>query len=398
MTDPVTDLASGPVPARVDPHRVHALIVGVEHYDAGPAWDLPGPARDAVRFHRLLRDAGVPDSQLRLHLAPLPPYDPGLPHGPADQATLRRVLVRELPLAQGDILWVWWGGHGVLDRSGRLRLFCADATTADKLGIDLDSALERYAGDAVPGLARQMWVVDACETFEEDLALREQLPPDALPVGRRNLAHQQTLLRAAGRGRAAANDPVRGTGLFSDILLGLLADRDAVLPAPPDPEELFPAVRTRIGALREAGRTLQYPEIRLQSPERTETLLQPAPPPSAPSAPSTPPAPSSAGRPVSPLLRAVDALMAYPLMADPVERQAVVAALDPRDTQTLARHTKARTDATYLLNHLAKRGTQALWELYDAVVSVDDDSERKSVLEAALREFEERNGRRSLPG
>ncbi|MFF5956142.1 hypothetical protein [Streptomyces luteogriseus] len=80
------------------------------------------------------------------------------------------------------------------------------------------------------------------------------------------------MLRAAGRGRAAANDPVRATGLVSDVLLGLLADRDAVLPAPPDPEELFPAVRERIAALREEGRTLQHPEIRLQSPDRTETL------------------------------------------------------------------------------------------------------------------------------
>ncbi|MGW1167688.1 effector-associated domain 2-containing protein [Streptomyces sp. NPDC002550] len=362
-------------PSRGDPARVHALIVGVEAYDAGPAWDLPGPARDAVRFHRLLRTAGVPEHQLRLHLAPLPPHVPELPYAAADHATLRRVLVRELALAQGDILWVWWGGHGVLDRSGRLRLFCADATTADKLGIDLDSALERYAGDAVPGLARQMWVVDACETFEEDLAFREQLPPDALPVGGRNLVHHQTLLRAAGRGRAAANDPVRGTGLFSDVLLGLLADRAAVLPAPPDPEELFPAVRARIGALREAGRTLQYPEIRLQSPERTETL-----PPSAP---------PSAARPASPLLRAVDALMAYPLMADPAERQAVVAALDPSHTATLPRHTKARTDATHLLNHLAKRPAEALWSLYDAVVSVDDDPGRGAELEAALGEFGE---------
>ncbi|MET9735679.1 caspase family protein [Streptomyces sp. NPDC006458] len=366
-------------PFAADPARVHALIVGIETYDAGPSWDLPGPARDAVRFHRLLRAAGVPEHQLRLHLAPLPPHIPDVGYAPADHATLRRVLVRELPSAEGDILWVWWGGHGVLDRSGSLRLFCADASTADKLGIDLDSALERYAGDAVPGLTRQTWVVDACETFEEDLALREQLPPDALPVGRRNLAHQQTLLRAAGRGRAAVNDPVRGTGLFSDVLLDLLADRAALLPAPPDPEELFPAVRARIAILREAGRTLQYPEIRLRGPERTETLTAPAPGP--------------APRPVPPLLRAVDALTAYPLMADPVERQAVVAALDPSHTGTLARHTKARTDATSLLNHLAKRGAEALLELYDAVVTIDNDPGRAAELQAALREFADRSTR-----
>ncbi|GAA5204315.1 effector-associated domain 2-containing protein [Streptomyces thinghirensis] len=363
----------------VDPARVHALVVGVEAYDAGTGWDLPGPARDAVRFHRLLRAAGVPEANIRLHLAPLPPYVPEVPYAPADHATLRRVLVRELPAARGDVLWVWWGGHGVLDRSGHLRLFCADATTDDKLGIDLDSALERYAGDAVPGFADQLWIVDACETFEEALAFREPLPPDALPVGRRSTAHRQSLLRAAGRGRAAANDPVRATGLFSDVLLALLADRTAVLPAPPDAEELFPAVRARIAAHRDAGRTLQYPEIRLQSPERTEILA--------------PAAPNGRERQVSPLLRAVDALLAYPLMSDPTERQTVVATLGPGVTGTLSRHTKARTDATGILNALARHRPQALWELFDAVVSVDDDPERGAELEVALRELMDFAGR-----
>ncbi|MFF4833080.1 caspase family protein [Streptomyces sp. NPDC001315] len=365
---------STPSAPRVDPARVHALIVGVEAYDAGPAWDLPGPARDAVRFHRLLLDAGVPEERLRLHLAPLAPYTPDVPYAPADHATLRRALVRELSAAQGDILWVWWGGHGVLDRDGRFRLFCSDATTADKLGIDLDSALARYAGDAVPALTRQLWIVDACETFEEALGFREPLPPDALPAGRPNLAHQQTVLRAAGRGRAAANDPVRGTGLFSDVLLGLLADRAAVLPGLPDPEELFPAVRTRIAALREAGRTLQHPEIRLQSPERTEIL----PPVGQPAEP----------RPTSPLQRAVAALLEYPLMGDPTERQTVVAALDRRVTETLPRHSKARTDAANILTGLGRRRPEALWQLYDAVVSVDDDPDRGRELAQALREFE----------
>ncbi|MFE6194812.1 caspase family protein [Streptomyces sp. NPDC057838] len=358
----------------MNPDRVHALIVGIERYDAGPGWDLPGPARDAVAFHRLLRAAGVPEEQLRLHLAPLPPFVPAVPHRPADRTTLRRVLVRELPRDRGDVLWVWWGGHGVLDRAGHLRLFCADATTADKLGIDLDSALDRYAGDAVPGFGEQLWVVDACESFEEDLAFREPLPPDALPAGRRNHAHRQTLLRAAGRGRVAANDPERGTGLFSEILLGLLAEEAAALPAPPDPEGLFPAVRSRIAALREAGHTLQYPEIRLQGPERTEIVA---------------PAPAAAvARPASPLQRAVTALLAYPLMQDPAERQAVVASLDPGVSGTLARHSKARTDAVGILNGLARRRPEALWDVFDAVVSLDDDPELKDELAAALRELE----------
>ncbi|MET8828516.1 caspase family protein [Streptomyces sp. NPDC004610] len=373
---------TAPRAAPVDPARVTALIVGVERYEAGSAWDLPGPARDAVAFWRLLRAAGVPEERLRLHLAPLPPYVPGVPYERADHATLRRVLVRDLPQERGEVLWVWWGGHGVLDRAGQLRLFCADAGTDDKLAIGLDSALERYAGDAVPGFAEQLWIVDACETFEEALAFREPLPPDGLPVGRRNLAHRQSVLRAAGRGRAAANDPVRGTGLFSEIVLGLLADRAAALPAPPDPEELFPAVKTRIAALRDAGVTLQYPEIRLDSPDRTE-ILAPAPP--------VPPAPAVRGP--SPLLRAVSVLMAYPLMNDPGERQTVVAALDPRVTATLPRHSKARTDVTGILTRLARDRPEALWDLYDAVLSLDDHPERAAELEVALREFGDAAGR-----
>lgn len=366
-------IGAPPTPALVDPTRVHALIVGIERYDAGSSWDLPGPARDAVALHRLLRTAGVPEHQLRLHLAPLPPYTPPVAYQPADQATLRRVLVRELPAEHGGILWVWWGGHGVLDRADRLRLFCADATTVDKLSVDLDSAITRYAGDAVPGFAEQLWIVDACETFEENLAFRESLPPDLLPAGRRNLVHRQTVLRAAGRGRVAGNDPTRSTGLFSDLLLAELGDRAADLPRLPDPEELFAAVRSRVAALRAAGHTLQQPEIRLHSQERTEVL-----------APAGPTGPVSDNRPASPLQRAVEALLAYPLMDDPEERQTLVAALPPRVRGTLRRHTKPRTDAAGILNHLHRYHPEALEELYDAVQAVDDDPERGRELAAAL--------------
>ncbi|MEU9167541.1 caspase family protein [Streptomyces sp. NPDC048420] len=358
---------------RLDPTSVHALIVGIESYEAGTSWDLPGPARDAVAFHRLLTSAGVPETQLSLHLAPLPPFVPGVDHRSADQATLRRVLVRELPAAQGDLLWVWWGGHGVLDRAGHMRLFCADATTADKVSIDLESALTRYTSDAVPAFAEQLWIVDACETFEEELAFRDPLPADTLPSGRRTLVHRQTLLRAAGAGRQAVNDPVRATGLFSDVLLALLADRASVLPAHPDPEELFSGVRERIGALRASGRTFQHPEIQLRIPGRTEVL------PAA--------RPLDAERPASPLGRAVEALLAYPLMNDPVERQTVIAALSPETAAMLPRHPRPRTDASGVLTALVRRSPEALWELYDAVLSVDGDPGRRTELAAALREL-----------
>ncbi|MEV5609482.1 caspase family protein [Streptomyces sp. NPDC052225] len=365
-------MTAGPV----DPARVHALVVGIETYEAGPSWNLPGPARDAVAFHGLLRAAGVPAPQLHLFLAPLAPYVPQVPYAYADHATLRRALVRDLPARPGDVLWVWWGGHGVLDRAGHTRLFCADATTADKVAVDLESALTRYASDAVPGFADQLWIVDACESFEERLGFRGPLPPDALPAGDRTLGHRQILLRAAGAGRAAANDPVRATGLFSDVLLGLLRERADVLPGLPDPEELFPAVREKVAALRASGRTAQRPEVRMQSPERTEILPREgrAVPPGAPP-------------PVAALQRAVDALVAYPLMADPAERQAVVGALSPRLSAMVPRHPRGRTDVVGILTALARRGADALQELLGAVLVLDDDPDRAAELTSALREL-----------
>ncbi|MDV6287985.1 hypothetical protein R2F25_08780 [Streptomyces sp. UP1A-1] len=89
----------------------------------------------------------------------------------------------------------------------------------------------------------------------------------------------------------------------------------------------------------------------------------------------------------------MDALLAYPLMSDPAERQTVVAALDPRFTGTLPRHTKARTDATGILNWLVRRRPQALWELYDAVVAVDDDPALGRELAEAIRVLAESAGR-----
>ncbi|MEU2910734.1 effector-associated domain 2-containing protein [Streptomyces massasporeus] len=358
---------------RVDPTRVHALIVGIEGYEAGSAWDLPGPARDAVAFCRMLRSAGVPEEQLRLHLAPLPPYVPPVAYRPADHATLRRALVRELPRLRGETLWVWWGGHGVLDRAGHTRLFCADATTHDKVCLDLESALTRYASDAVPGFPEQLWIVDACETFEESLAFRDPLPSDALPAGRRTLTHRQTLLRAAGRGRRAANDPVRATGLFSDVLLDILTDHTDVLPGVPDPEMLFTVAGERIAALRKSGRTLQHPEMELRGPGRTQEWA-------VASAPTTPDASS-----ISPLQRAVEALLAYPLMTDPAERQVLITALGPSLAGTLPRHSKARTDAVGILTALSRRPPESLWALYDAVRILDDDTGRRTELADALR-------------
>lgn len=231
---------------RIAPHRVVALVVGIERYAAGDGWNLPGPVRDALRFRDWLLARGVPPGNVLLHLAPLEGGTPDVPHRPADHNSLRSAFVTDIPARGGDALWVWWGGHGVLDKDEHLRLYTADATVPDRRNIDVESARTTLRSDAVTGFGRQTWMVDACQTFDERHHFPHSLPDERLPAGQRVQAHEQVLMFAATRGQRAANDPERRTGVFSDIVLGELPDDDPV----PDPDVLFDAVRARLETLR----------------------------------------------------------------------------------------------------------------------------------------------------
>lgn len=350
-----------------DPERTFALVVGVERYDAGPSWELPGPAHDAIRFRAWLRRAGVPDRNIVVLLSPAGDRDLGVPSRPASYDAVRRALVSELPSMHGELLWVWWGGHGVLDQREHVRLFCADATTADKRNLDLESARRSLASDALPGFDRQIWVVDACQTFEELHGFHHELPTETLPAGRRTQRHHQTLLLASTRGQRAANDPRRGTGLFSDSVLDVLESAPSS-PWPPDPEAVYRETRARVEALRAQGRTGQVPAIRLHGPERGQVPTRPA-------------APRGAVRPTRELIQA---LMDYPMMVDPAERQAVVTQLGSRAVERMPRHHVARTDLVGIVGALGRRPGD-LWSLYDAVTLLDDDECRARTLEEAVR-------------
>ncbi|WP_165989258.1 effector-associated domain 2-containing protein [Streptomyces sp. YIM 98790] len=370
------------------PERTVAVVTGIERYAAGPAWELPGPARDAVRFRDWLLRAGVPEQNILLHLDPLPAtpgIPPGLPYRSAGHDALRRTFVAELPALDGDLLLLWWGGHGVLDRDEHLRLFCADATVADKRNLDLESLRRLLSSDALPGFHRQLWLVDACQTFEELHGFHHSLPSETLPHGHRVQTHEQALLLAGSRGQRAANDPDRATGLFSDAVLHTLRSSDVPWP-PPAPDTLLARVAERMaaspGAAAAAG---QRPEIRFHRPGRSETV--PAPRPVTGSAPHPGPGPHPGPRPgpgagaVGALLHA---LLAYPLVYDPDERQAMVAELRTAAVERMPRHRVPRTDLLSIVRVLRQRGE--LWLLYDAMTLLDEDPERAAALAAAVRD------------
>ncbi|MEV5970897.1 caspase family protein [Streptomyces sp. NPDC051921] len=226
------------------PDRTYALVVGTERYAAGPSWDLPGPAADARRFTAWLRGRGVPAAHISLLLAPLPGAggpEVDVPAGTAGREAVQEVLTRRLPALEGDLLWVFWGGHGVTDPQGHRRLFYADAGPDDRRNLDLDAWLTAFTTDLVPGFRRQVWLVDSCQTFVEDLGFTRSLPAELPPGGDRLPGREQFVLLASGPGQRAANDPVRQTGAFSLAVLEALAAADGGA-WPPDMSGIADAV------------------------------------------------------------------------------------------------------------------------------------------------------------
>ncbi|WP_460071334.1 effector-associated domain 2-containing protein [Streptomyces sp. YKOK-I1] len=348
MTDPAAS-----------PDDVHALVVGIETYAFGPRWTLPGPSDDALRFRAWLLDRGVPDGNIRLHLAPAPGHAPDLPYRPCDRWALRRTLVRELPAVASRMLWVFWGGHGYLDPRGRLRLLTADASERDAVNIDLDDVLAYYAGTAVPGHPEQAWIVDACATFEHELNLALDPPTETLPQARPADRSRQVHLHAARRGRRTPNAPAERTGRFSGLVLTRLRLRaDASTPLDPAfVDAVEHAARTADGEgtpswtrLREPGHDVSF-----------GSLAEPGRP--APATGTHHPDgdhPDDTARTTVGAL--VEALCGRPWASDPDVRQNLVDALPRHLGEHVPRSRTSRADLVGIVLHLSRTdgGLEAL--------------------------------------
>ncbi|WP_411104342.1 hypothetical protein [Streptomyces sp. cmx-4-9] len=230
----------GLLPPGLGPRRTFALVAGVERYGISRHWDLRGPARDALRFARWLTGPGeVPPGNVRLLLSPLDEPDsldwPDSPpmaalraaHRPATEANVKAALLDELPQCDGDLLWIFWAGHGYLGQHRQeLILPCADASAGQIRHLNLDSALRWWRTDLVTRrrFPLQAALVDCCRVSAPrdgrlNFGTTDYGGGSAVP-GRR-----QFRLYASREGEAAQNDAERGAGRFTDALIGELGQR-----------------------------------------------------------------------------------------------------------------------------------------------------------------------------
>lgn len=198
----------------------HAVIVGVERYDGGADWDLDGPVRDAVGHARRLLKAGVAPERITLLLSPAPHNEglaraTGLTVREAGREDVHRALFRELPRESGELLFLAWSGHGLVDTDGHRRLLYADATGHDLRSLDLDAALAAWRSDLVPAFPHQLWLLDACQLFADPARLDGALAPDPVPVRPLRERPGQHALFACAPGQSARGGRTGGPGVFT---------------------------------------------------------------------------------------------------------------------------------------------------------------------------------------
>jgi len=234
--------------------QVYALVVGIEQYQAGSDYDLNGPANDALQFATWLLDQGVQPDHIRLFLSPLErnrsvneiAVAKGLKPEPATRghvdSTIRSEFTSEN--GRGDLLYVFWGGHGTVTGTDgtKRRLLFADTDDQNKWNLNVNSLVDALRTAAHgSGFPQQIFVFDACANpiYQEGWQTTQvKAAGSSFAASGQNSVHMQWVLFASSEYEVAINDSELGTGRFSQAVLDELKDQP-LLPELPEMEALI---------------------------------------------------------------------------------------------------------------------------------------------------------------
>jgi hypothetical protein len=227
----------------ITPDRVYALVVGIEKYQAGSAWDLDGPANDALKFASWLLARDVNPENIQLFLSPLEQNaevlsaakSKGLTHAPATRDQIDLAIRNKLTSENnsGDLLYIFWGGHGIVTKTNSTtrRLFFADTDDINKWNLNLDSLVEALSTSAFSsGFSQQNFLIDACaNTHFQGLyqTIGAESAASRFSTSGEQRKAEQFILFASAAYEVATNES--GTGRFSRAVLDELQGQ-ALLP------------------------------------------------------------------------------------------------------------------------------------------------------------------------
>ena len=203
----------------------HALIVGISKYSFNGR-DLRSPVSDALRFAEWALEGINPPPILHLYLSPLNDQKQecdatlanlgkrfgALAYQPAESIPVGQFLDN---LPQGDLLLIYWSGHGIVDKKHERYLFYADTTdTTLQRHLDVRNTLQYLSDKNFP---MQIGFFDTCATsFDADLGANQR----TVEAG----SARQSYVFAASAGQAATEMSTTANSTFSAELLKILRE------------------------------------------------------------------------------------------------------------------------------------------------------------------------------
>ncbi|WP_156525539.1 MULTISPECIES: caspase family protein [unclassified Gordonia (in: high G+C Gram-positive bacteria)] len=231
----------------VDPSRTSVLAVGLEKYKFGQNRSLPGVADHAIRFARWAISQGVPVERVRLSCSwdsepnALPGVTDVAPNGPALVQAMRDLLTEG-----GDLLLVYWCGHGVSAHGARA-LFTADADDELPTNLAVDKIRQLLGSSLGVGFPQQLLFFDACANHFEHLGYKGGLPSTPFPEGLTPRGAKQFFYFATEIGRVALYDRSARQAAFSTQVIGWMESQPGQ-PFPPNVHALSAQVNAAFEA------------------------------------------------------------------------------------------------------------------------------------------------------
>jgi hypothetical protein len=215
------------------PEQTYALVVGIEKYKESD-WDVKGggPANNALQFAHWLRQRGMPKKNIKVCLSPLEEnsdlVEQQLKQYDLEESKLAinqnlfEIITNDLSQQEGDLLYIYWAGHGVMNSQRKRHLICADATEQNWSNLDWESLLPYLRSDLFE-IRHHILILEACANYiPERKGIPKKMGKRDFPEGKPIEESRTFILFAAREGETAKVSVERKTGYFSEALINKL--------------------------------------------------------------------------------------------------------------------------------------------------------------------------------
>jgi len=235
------------------PEQTFALVVGIAKYQES-SWNITSGAtvKDALKFACWLHERGVPASNIKLCLSPLKENQELINCGlSVEHCTLEsiiNIIYNFLSKKTGDLLYIFWAGHGLITSERERRLLCADATEQNWQNIDLHTLLLLLSSESFQ-IRNHICIIDACANYLlESEGGSTNLGGVIFNSGKPRTDSQSFVLFATREGEKAKVSAQSQTGYFSQAVLSVLKNKPSE-PFVPDMKDVAQEVKQQVVSL-----------------------------------------------------------------------------------------------------------------------------------------------------